>query len=167
MRIDWALAGDDDLEAIAALRNATADALTAAHGHGPWSGHCTGRGVRAGLRDGRVLTGRESGRFVATLRLGTRKPWAIDRAYFTPVARPLYLTNMAVAPDAQRRGIGRQALEEARRLAVAWPADAILLDAFDHVAAGAGGFYTRCGYRETGRVTYRRTPLVYHELLLT
>lgn len=166
MKLVWSLAGEDELDDIAELRNATADALTAAHGSGPWSGHCTSRGVRADLRDAMLLAGSASDRLLVTLRLATRKPWAIDRTYFTLVKRPLYLTSMAVAPDVQRRGLGRQALERARQLATEWPADAIWLDAFDHPAAGAGGFYARCGYREVGRITYRGAPLVYFELPL-
>jgi len=46
-----------------------------------------------------------------------------------------------------------------------WPGDAIRLDAYD-ADAGAGGFYSNCGFREVGRVNYRGTPLVYYELLL-
>ena len=30
-------------DAVAALRNDAADRLTAQYGHGPWSGHCSGR----------------------------------------------------------------------------------------------------------------------------
>jgi GNAT superfamily N-acetyltransferase len=101
-------------------------------------------------------------RVVATFQLGTRKPWAIDAAYFSPARRPLYLTDMAVHPDVQRRGIGRACVEAMRGIAVAWPADAIRLDAYD-AAAGAGGFYAACGFREVGRVVYRGTPLVYFE----
>jgi len=56
-------------------------------------------------------------------------------------------------------------LEEAARLARAWPADAIRLDAYD-AEAGAGGFYARCGMMEVGRASYRGKPLIYYELLL-
>ena len=73
---------------------------------------------------------------------------------------------MAVDPDLQRRGIGRQVLEEARVIARAWPGEAIRLDAYDG-ALGAGPFYARCGYREVGRVTYRNVPLVYFERLIS
>jgi len=72
---------------------------------------------------------------------------------------------MAVAPAKQRQGIGRRCMEEARRLAKAWPVDAIRLDAFAG-KAGAGGFYARCGCIEVGRVTYRKAPLIYFEILL-
>jgi GNAT superfamily N-acetyltransferase len=102
---------------------------------------------------------------VTSLRLQTKKPWAIDATYFTRVARPLYLTGMAVHPESQRRGAGRLALEDAHAVAGAWPADAIRLDAYD-AAAGGGPFYAKCGYAERGRVTYRGTPHIYYEYLL-
>jgi hypothetical protein len=36
----------------------------------------------------------------------------------------------------------------------------------DRILGGAGPFYEKCGYRPVGRVTYRKTPLAYFELLL-
>ena len=38
----------------------------------------------------------DEGVIVGTLRLVTKKPWAIDPAYFASVRRPLYLLSMAV-----------------------------------------------------------------------
>lgn len=99
------------------------------------------------------------------LRLATKKPWAIDVSYFTPVKRPLYLTGMAVAVTHQGQGLGRLALEDAIEVARKWPADSIRLDAYD-ADAGAGAFYARCGFLERGRVIYKGDPLVYYELLL-
>jgi GNAT superfamily N-acetyltransferase len=72
---------------------------------------------------------------------------------------------MAVLPTIQRQGVGRLLIKEAVRQARAWPADAIRLDAFD-ADAGAGGFYAKCGFREVGRVTYRKAPLIHFELVL-
>ena len=99
------------------------------------------------------------------LSLGTRKPWAIDKKFFSDSKHPLYLTAMAVQPFEQRKGIGRACLREASRIAKNWPSDAIRLDAWD-AEAGAGAFYEKCGFREVGRATYRNTPLIYFELLL-
>lgn len=48
-------------------------------------------------RHARVRVGREGKRILTVLRLATKKSWAIDVAYFTPVKRPLYLTGMTVA----------------------------------------------------------------------
>ena len=72
---------------------------------------------------------------------------------------------MAVAPDLQRQGIGRALVREGVAVAREWPSHAIRLDAYDAMA-GAGGFYLKCGFREVGRVTYRKVPLIYFELLL-
>jgi GNAT superfamily N-acetyltransferase len=165
MELDFTAATADDAGAIAALRTAVAERLTRDHGRGHWSAAVSARGVLHALRTARVFVARERSSLVATLTLGTRKPWAIDRSRFTACGRTLYLTDMAVAPEEQRRGIGRRFLEEASRLARAWPADAIRLDAYD-APAGAVGFYARCGFREVARAVYRGVPLVYYELLL-
>jgi GNAT superfamily N-acetyltransferase len=155
----------DDVAAIAGLQNAAAGALTARCGPGPWSTLVTERGAALAQRHARVRLGRDGRRVLTVLRLATRKPWAIDVAWFTPVTRPLYLTGMAVAVGQQRQGLGRRALEDACAVAEAWPADAIRLDAFD-ADAGAGGFYARCGFTERGRVVYKGDPLVYFERIV-
>lgn len=154
-----------DAAEIAHLRNATADDLTAKFGTGPWSGHCTEKGVLFDLRQARVFVLRLRGQIVASLVLATKKPWAIDRSYFTSVPRPLYLLSMVVSPNRQRRGIGRRCVRDALRLARAWPAQSVILDAYDH-PAGAGAFYRKCGFTEVGRVVYRKAPLIYFEALL-
>ena len=154
-----------DVPSIAALQNAAAGALTARFGEGHWSSLVTERGVALAQRHARVRVGVAGTRIVTVLRLATKKPWAIDVAYFTPVKRPLYLTGMAVSVAHQRAGLGRLALDDARATAAAWPADAIRLDAYD-AAAGAGPFYARCGFRVRGRVVYKGDPLVYYELVL-
>jgi GNAT superfamily N-acetyltransferase len=154
-----------DVGGIAALQNAAAGALTARFGPGRWSNLVNERGAELALRHGRIRLGRMGRHVVTTLRLATKKPWAIDVAYFTPVKRPLYLSGMAVAVAYQGEGFGRQALEDARAVAEAWPADAIRLDAYD-AQAGAGTFYARCGYEERGRVIYRGDPLIYFEVVL-
>lgn len=176
MDLFFAIATEAEAGAIAALRNAAAEHLTRRYGQGHWSTPSTERGVlrdlsrpqfsrtvvarnvaRDGARDGQNI--------VATLCLQTKKPWAIDPAYFTSVKKALYLINMAVHPNQQGKGVGRRILEEATAIARNWPSDAIRLDAWD-ADAGAGPFYARCGYRETGRVVYRKAPLVYYELVL-
>ena len=158
-------ATEADAPALAAIRNAVAADLTLRYGHGRWSSATTEQSVLRGMKDARVLVARRDGLVVGVLRLETKKPWAIDKNYFVPATRPLYLLDMAVDPAVQRQGIGRRLLEESLAVAKALPADSIRLDAYDH-AAGAGGFYARCGFKEVGRVTYHGTPLVYYELIL-
>jgi GNAT superfamily N-acetyltransferase len=160
------LATEADIPALAVLHAAVAEDLTRRYGRGHWSSSASERGVAYQMRLGHVFVERAGDAIQATLRLATRKPWAIDVAHFTPCARPLYLTDMAVAPAVQGQGFGRRALADAAALAVAWPADAIRLDAYD-AEAGAGVFYARCGYREVGRASYRGTGLVYFERCLS
>jgi len=155
----------DDVPVIAALQNAAAGALTARFGAGHWSSLGTERGATLAQRHARVRVGRSGKRILTVMRLATKKPWAIDVSYFTPVKRPVYLTGMAVSVAHWGQGLGRQAIEDACAIARAWPADSIRLDAYD-APAGAGDFYVKCGFKERGRVVYRDDPLVYYEFLL-
>lgn len=154
-----------DVPAIAGLQNAASGSLTGRFGIGHWSTLVTERSTATSLRYARVRVGRIGTRIVTVLRLATRKPWAIDVTYFTPVKRPLYVTGMAVSVAHQKRGLGTLAIEDAIAVARAWPADALRLDAYD-APAGAGAFYVRCGFKESGQVVYKGNPLVYYELLL-
>jgi GNAT superfamily N-acetyltransferase len=166
MRLTFRDATAKDVPVIAALHNAAAGALTARFGEGHWSSLVTERGIGSSQRHSRVRVGKSGKRILTVLRLATKKPWAIDVAYFTPVKRPLYLTGMTVAVAHQGQGLGHSALEDAVQVARDWPAEAIRLDAYD-ADAGAGAFYAKCGFLERGRVVYKGDPLVYYELLLT
>jgi GNAT superfamily N-acetyltransferase len=159
-------AGEADIHDILILRAAVAEDQTAKFGKGMWSSVGTERGVRFTMTRSTIFIARLRQRVIAMLTLSRRKPWAIDVAYFPPATRPLYLTDMAVAPDCQRTGIGRRCIAEAIRIAREWPADAIRLDAFD-AAAGAGEFYCKCGFHEVARVSYRGNPLIYFNLAVT
>jgi ribosomal protein S18 acetylase RimI-like enzyme len=168
MALNFAIATEADAPGVSAVRNAAAERLTQQYGPGHWSWGTTERAVLRDLsrpRFSRTLIARDGNKIIGALLLQTKKPWAIDVSYFTSVPKPLYLLGMAVHPDCQRQKIGRLLLEEAEAHAREWPAQAIRLDAFD-AAAGAGGFYSKCGYREVGRVVYRNSPLIYFELVL-
>jgi GNAT superfamily N-acetyltransferase len=117
------------------------------------------------MRHSRVIIARKGKRIMGTLNLQTKKPWAIDVSYFTPVKKAIYLVGMAVVPTVQKQGVGRALMEEAMKQVRAWPADAIRLDAWD-ADAGAGSFYAKCGYREVAHVVYKNSPLIYFELIL-
>lgn len=150
--LTFATATEANAGAIAALRNAAADDLTRRYGQGHWSSILTERAVLRDLarpRFSRTIIAREGNKIVATLCLQTKKPWAIDVTYFTPAKKALYLVGMAVHPECQGKGVGRLLLKNAENISRSWPSDAIRLDAWDS-AAGAGPFYARCGFRETG-----------------
>ena len=87
MSLAFAAATPPETPAIAALRNAVADDLTARHGRGWWSGQCTGRGVAADMRQSEILVAREGARIVATLRL-LRHPFEIAHVLFVHRAKP-------------------------------------------------------------------------------
>ena len=116
------------------------------------------------MKVSRVIAARLSGVIVGTLTLQTRKPWAIDVAYFTPARKVVYLINMAVTPERQHSGVGRALLDEALAQSRTVPFEAIRLDAYDG-PAGAGEFYRRCGYTHVGGTAYRGVPLMYFELM--
>lgn len=163
--LTFRLAVEQDATALAALHGSAADRLTALFGEGRWSSRPTEGNVLRDIRTSRVIVACDAAGLAGTLRLSTKKPWAIDPKYFTPVARPLYLLSMAVEPRCQRRGVGRRLLDEAVEMARAWPAEALRLDAYD-APAGAGEFYRRCGFAEVARVEYRAVPLIYFERLV-
>lgn len=170
MKLIFSIATEADAPALVALHNAAAEELTRRYGAGAGSGAVTERGVLFGMRSGdtryaRVLLAHRGKHLAGSLLLQTKKPWAIDVSYFTPVKKPLYLTSMAVDPSEQRQGIGKALLAEAVKQTRTWPADAIRLDAFD-AESGAGGFYAKCGFRECGRTSYRKSPLIYFEFVL-
>jgi GNAT superfamily N-acetyltransferase len=154
-----------DAAGIAAVMNEAAQHLTLRYGKGHWSYEVTEKTVKTGISPhSKVLLAKEDNAIVGTLRLTIKKPWAIDPSYFTKVLRPVYLVDMAVRPDMQRKKVGEFMLREAKTFAVSWLAEAIRLDAYDH-EAGAGEFYHKCGFTEKGRVVYRKSPLIYFEWL--
>lgn len=147
------------------MRVAAADRLTREYGDGHWSAHTHADAVLWHMAGSRILVATVRQRIVGTLTLQTKRPWAIDVEYFTPVKKAIYLLNMAVMPDRQRQGIGRSLLVAAVQAARDTPADAIRLDAYD-APAGAGAFYRRCGYAPRGGKVYRGVPLLYFERML-
>ena len=165
MHLMFGVAEERHASAIAGVRGAAARDLTSRYGEGHWSGIPTERGVLASMRQSHVLIARSGSAIVGTCRLARKKPWAIDPAYFELSARPMYLTDMAVRPDYQGRGVGRALLAEAERTARALEADALRLDAYD-ADAGAGEFYAGCGFEFVGRVLYRGVALLYYERVL-
>ena len=165
MKLRFFTSVQSDAPELAALHTAANEDLTQRFGPGLWSSAATEKAMLFNMRHKRVIIARKGTRMVGALNLQTKKPWAIDVSYFTPVKKALYLTGMAVLPATQKQGVGRALLEEAANQTRAWPADAIRLDAWD-ADAGAGPFYARCGYRELAHTTYKGNPLIYFELVL-
>jgi GNAT superfamily N-acetyltransferase len=134
-------------------------------GDSRWSTTISEKSVARGLKSSRVLVATRHGRIIGALRMETKKPWAIDVTYFTPVAKAVYLHDVSVDPRLQRTGVGRRLIERAKAAAREWPVDAIHLDAYDG-PSGGGSFYRKCGFTEVGRKVYRGVPLVYFEFVI-
>ncbi len=166
MSLVFGNATNADAAAIAALRLAAARELTNAHGTGPWAFALESEGsVRAEIFSSTVLYARDAAQILATARLATRNPWLGSTDFFTPRARPIFLTAMAVAPTHQRRGIGRELLKEAAEEAKRLGGEALRLDSY-YGPAGAEEFYRKCGFREVRRGDYNGTGLVWFERLI-
>lgn len=165
MRIHLQHASAEDAAELTQMRLAVSHRLRNDFGDGFWVGKPTERAALCDIRLCDVYIARFRGGLIASLALQWKKPWAIDRSFLTPGRKSLFLTRMAVNPRHQRQGVGRQCLDEARRVATEQRADSICLDAYD-CAAGAGPFYAKCGFREIGRAAYRTIPHIYYETIL-
>jgi ribosomal protein S18 acetylase RimI-like enzyme len=159
------IATRDDVTELVALRSRVNEKLAAQFGKGFWAGRPTEKGLLFQMTFASVYFARNRGRVIASLALQKRKPWSIDVKHFHQAKKPAYLTSMAVDPAQQRKGLGRQCVDEARRIATEDGFDAIRLDAYD-CAAGAGEFYRKCGFAEVARVVYRGVPLIDFEMPL-
>jgi len=172
VKLSLTIASPNDAGQIVDLRNQAAWHLTAAYGKGHWSYRTSEKEVLNGMTGNPMTTGSKTliakldNGIAGTLRLTTRKPWAIDPVYFTKAALPLYLVDMTVHSDLQHKGVGKYMLQEVKSFARSWPAQAIRLDAYD-TKAGAGDFYRKCGFTERGRIVYGKVPLIYFELVIT
>ena len=153
-----------DVPELVALRSAVAMQMTRDFGQGHWSQCPSHAEVVRQLRASHVLVARADSRIIGTVRLVRAMPWAIDSSAFTPVAAPLYVLGLAVAPAWRARGVGRQLMDAAKEIARSWGAQALWLDAYQH-RAGAGAFYLKCGFRKVGATRYRESPLFYFEWL--
>jgi GNAT superfamily N-acetyltransferase len=164
VRLSFRFATEDDLAPLLALRLAVHADQAQRFGNDRWNSSVTEKSVARALRS-KVLLASRGKSIVGALRMETKKPWAIDLAYFTPACKALYLHDVNVDPELQRSGIGRRLLDRTKTVARQWPVDAIRVDTYNG-PAGAARFYERCGFREVGHAVYRGVPLTYLELLL-
>jgi len=153
-----------DARALTELRTGVAQEMTRIHGKGHWSSCPAKAEVLRQLRASRVLIASQRDRIIGTVRLIRALPALIDSGSFTPVDTALYVLGLAVSPEARGQGVGRSLMEAAKAAAHAWPADALWLDAYQ-LAAGAGGFYEKCGFRAVGPSLRGEVPLMYYEWL--
>lgn len=153
-----------DARALADLRGGVAREMTRVFGEGHWSPCPSKAEVVRQLRASQVLIASRGEEIIGTVRLARVLPGVIDSESFTKVDTALYVLGLAVSPDARRQGVGRSLIEAAKESARTWPADALWLDAYDHVA-GAGAFYQACGFRAVGASSKGVIPLIFYEWL--
>jgi len=158
------VASSGDARALAALRCAVAQEMTRQFGDGHWSALPSQAEVLRQLRASHVLVARVGAEIVGTVRLVRPVLGAIDSSAFSPAENPLYVLGLAVAPQSRGLRIGRQLMEAAKDHARSSGAQALWLDAYEH-EAGAGPFYSQCGFTQVGGTTHRGVPLSYFEWL--
>src|SRR6267154_1254550 len=85
--VTFRLATEADISALLKLRLAIDADQARRFGDRRWSTTITEKSVTRGLKSSRVLVASCRGRTVGALRMETKKPWAIDLEYFTPVCK--------------------------------------------------------------------------------
>lgn len=165
MELRFRLAGNTDVSELLSLQLAIDADQAERFGDDRYTTTISEKSIARSLKSSRMVVATRRGRIVGTVRMETKKPWAIDLSYFTPACTAVYLHNVNVHPALQRSGIGRQLMERVKHVAKEWPVDAIRLDAYDG-PSGGGPFYRKCGFTKLGHAVYRRVPLIYYELVL-
>lgn len=165
MELRFRLASQTDIPELLRLQLAIDADQAECFGDDRYTTTISEKSIARSLKSSRMVIATRRGQIVGTVRMETKKPWAIDLSYFTPGCKAIYLHNVNVDPTLQRSGIGRQLMERVKHVAKEWPVDAIRLDAYDG-PSGAGPFYRKCGFKKMGHAVYRGVPLIYYELVL-
>jgi GNAT superfamily N-acetyltransferase len=152
-----------EVPAIQATRLSAAEELTDHHGDGQWSYVSSENTLVDALNSGLLFVIDADGMLVGTFRLTDRKiAFYQERWFAEPDAPAAYLRDMAIAPDRQRQGVGRQAIAAIEELAQRHGARALRLDAYVG-PAGAGPFYRKCGYTRVHKGSFNNVQLEYYE----
>lgn len=164
MRLRLAIA--HDAKVIRAISVAAADRLTWDFGPGHWSRGRSLETIRKYIGQGTQYVADDQGEVLGSFKLTDQKIGFYRSAWFAdPKAKAGYLTDMAVHPDQQRKGVGRAMMAEADRVAEGLGMKAIRLDAYDG-PSGAGRFYEKCGFTLVHMGEINGTALEYFERVL-
>jgi GNAT superfamily N-acetyltransferase len=138
--------GPDEAKTVRAILQEAADELTRVHGEGHWSKARTVATLRKWAVDKSIHLVERAGTPIATFCLSGRKPGFYRDVWFGGApGLILYLTEFAVVPAEQRRGVGRWCMATIEDMARDRGDVAIRFDAYAG-PAGAGAFYRKCGY---------------------
>jgi GNAT superfamily N-acetyltransferase len=159
-------ADTDDIKTVRAILAAAAADLGTRFGLGHWSNVRTVETLRKYASKGELYLVELDSVPVGTLRLTSRKIGFYHQDWFAHPRDPaVYLFDMAVHPDSQRRGIGRSSMELVENRALHAGLRAVRLDAYGG-AVGAGDFYRSCGYTLVHKGDMRGVALEYFEKTL-
>jgi GNAT superfamily N-acetyltransferase len=160
-------ASTSEITAIQATRISASEDLTERFGEGHWSIVSSEATLIDALGNGNLYVIDADGVLAGTCRLTDRKIAFYEERWFAdPDAPATYLRDMAIAPDRQRQGIGREAMADIAQLARLQGACAVRLDAYAG-PAGAGTFYRKCGYSRMHAGQFNGVRLEYYEKLLS
>ncbi len=135
-----------DVEAVREVRAQAAEELTRRHGRGRWSTVSALRTLRKHADEGRLYGADDGGELIATFTLSEKKIAFYRKSWFAHPDDPaLYLTNMAVRPENQRKGLGRWSMKQIESIGRSRGLRAVRFDSYIG-PAGAGPFYRKCGY---------------------
>jgi hypothetical protein len=96
MTVSLGFATDADIQSLLDLQLAVDADQQRRFGTDRWSTTITDRSIARGLKSSRVLIAKQQERIVGGLRMATKKPWAIDLKYFTPVVKAVSLHDVNV-----------------------------------------------------------------------
>ena len=145
------------------LRQRAADQLTRLHGRGHWSNVGSVPTIRKHAAAGTLFGVERDSALIGTFTLSEQKIGFYHKSWFRePDAPALYLTNMAIDPAEQRKGIARCPMKYIERIARERELRALRFDAYD-APAGAGPFYRKCAYTLVHRGTIGAVGLEYYE----
>jgi GNAT superfamily N-acetyltransferase len=153
-----------DVPGLVELRNSVNQNLASQFAGVIRAGVVSAKSISFAMSRSTVLVARYRGKPIATLALSTRKPWSIADSGALPEWMNGHVRE--IEGKGRRRKVCRRCIAQAIAYAQKWPATAIRLDAYD-AQYGAGEFYRKCGFREVGRASYRNTPLIYFEMVLS
>jgi GNAT superfamily N-acetyltransferase len=166
MKASHRLASPADAKTVQTVRALAAQDLTTRFGRGHWSSVSTVATLKRHALASQLHVVELDDEIVGTFTLNARKIPFYRKSWFAnPDDSALYLTNMAVRPDMQRRGIGRWVMARIEELAREQRCGAVRFDAYD-APAGAGAFYQKCGYVCVHRGRIGQTALEYYEKVL-
>jgi GNAT superfamily N-acetyltransferase len=160
-------ADTDDIKLVRIILAAVADDLTARFGCGHWSTVRSSGTLRKYIGNGALHVVEVGAVAVGSLKLTPRKIGFYQKSWFAvPQDAAAYLSDMAIDPAYQRRGLGRQSMEALERLAQHAGLKALRLDAY-RGPAGAVPFYRKCGYAQVHEGEQNGVPLTYFEKVLS